>query len=43
MKKLFFLLTCMLSLTAFGQVSSFMYVKVAPENRAEFERLETTY
>lgn len=43
MKKLFFLLTCLLSLTAFGQVSSFMYVKVAPENRAEFERLETTY
>ncbi len=26
-----------------AQVSSFMYVKVAPENQAEFERIEMTY
>ena len=45
MKKLSnsFLILLMFSLFANAQVSSFMYVKVAPENQAEFERLETTY
>ena len=45
MKKLTtsFLILLMFGLFAKAQVSSFMYVKVAPENQAEFERLETTY
>ena len=45
MKKLTtsFLILLMFGLFANAQVSSFMYVKVAPENQAEFERLETTY
>ncbi len=44
MKKLFFTLFFMFTITAvFGQVSSFMYVKVAPEDQAEFERIEMTY
>jgi hypothetical protein len=38
-----FLIILMFNLVANAQVSSFMYVKVAPENQAEFERLETTY
>ena len=45
MKKLTtsFIILLMFGLFAKAQVSSFMYVKVAPENQAEFERLETTY
>ncbi|MFZ9057535.1 MAG: hypothetical protein EBT72_05235 [Flavobacteriia bacterium] len=43
MKKLMIALIFVFTTTLNAQVSSFMYVKVAPENQAEFERIEMTY
>lgn len=43
MKNLFYFTALFSVLFLQGQVSTFMYVSVNPENQAEFERLETTY